>query len=102
MDLDRIYELFGKELNPQQFAWNRWCGQMGVSVLTIFDSDGDNVLNPRFICEGWIDASKLVVRPKTQGIAILLLDTEYDEIVWCHVSKEYLHTLILKFDLKNK
>lgn len=101
-------ELFGERLDSTIFTWQSWCCNVGVSTLRIFDGgDGhsqndDKIFNKRFICEGWCDGGSLIVRPRTQGIAIMVWDKELEEKVWCHVSDDFLDTLYVGYILINK
>ena len=91
---EEIYKYFGDKKKTTTFTWNRYCGQRGTSVMTIFDHKEGNIFNQRFVCEGWCYGNKLEVRPKNDGIAVMRLDTEYNEKVWCHVSEDLVQTLI--------
>ncbi len=73
--------LFGEEMNPDSFTYDKYCGFVGISAYQIFGLD--NKLSKEFVPLGWCDASKLKIRPRT-GIAIMLWSKEFKEELWCH------------------
>jgi hypothetical protein len=91
-------ELFGEELNADSFTWQKYCGQVGISVAQIFGFEAK--LSEDFVPQGWTDATKLSVRPKTDGIAIMIWSKEFEEELWCHVSSDLLETMHLSKNLK--
>lgn len=100
-----ICEMFGQRLDSTSFTWEKYCGVVGVSVIAIFDYErAGNILNERFSCEGWCFANSLKVRPKSEGIAIMMYDQEEQEQVWCHISSDFFDTLynLFKISVKTK
>ena len=94
---DQANELFGEEMNPDSFTWQKYCGQIGISVAQIFGFEAK--LSGDFTSLGWTDASRLSIRPKSDGIAIMLWSKEFEEELWCHVSSDFLGTLHLSKSL---
>lgn len=96
-DEDKASDLFGEKMNPDSFSWQKYCGQVGISVTQIFGFEAK--LSSDFIPLGWTDASRLSIRPRTDGIAIMLWSKEFEEELWCHVSSDFLGTLHLSKSL---
>lgn len=101
---EQVCQVFGDQLNSTHFTWEKYCGQRGVSTITIFDNEHD-LLNKRFILCGWCHGESLPVRPRTSGYALMVYDREAEiseESVWCHVSDIFAETLVRKFNLIKK
>lgn len=108
-EYEQAEKLFGEKLDSTIFTWDLYCGSQGISVLRIFDTPAefgddalDKIFSSEFICEGWCDASSLIVRPKSNGVAVMLWYKEEQCQVWCHVSKVFLETLYRRKQLSEK
>jgi hypothetical protein len=99
--MEEVNKVFGQKLNSSLFTWDNYCGQLGFSVLKVFSDTKNNIVNSDYILEGWCYANALQIRPREEGIAIMLLDIESDEHFWCHVNKDYMETLERLYDLRN-
>lgn len=95
---EEIVVLIGDNLDSTTFTWDNHCGTLGVSSITIFDSDR-SLVNDRFSILGWCYADKLIAKWKPKGIAIKLWDRKEEQKVWCHISDVFLDTLLCKFEL---
>ena len=98
---EKASELFGENLDSTIFTWQNYCGTVGVSVITIFDDDNE-ILNPRFTCEGWCKSDSLIVKSRKTGVAIMLWDKKLEEQVWCHMSEDLIDTMYLKDEISNR
>ena len=99
--MEEVNKIFGQKLNSSLFTWDNYCGQLGYSVLKVFDHRDNEIINSDYILEGWCYANTLQIRSREEGIAIMLLNIESGEHFWLHVSKEFMQTLERWYDLRN-
>lgn len=99
LTVEQVEKMFGEKLDSTIFTWQKYCGTRGVSVLTIFDNDNE-MLNDRFLLEGWCNAHSLPCISKNEGFAIMLWDKKSKNKVWCHISVDYSTTLYHRFELR--
>ena len=101
LTVEQTTELFGEKLNSTTFSWKNYCGSRGVSVLTIFDTD-DEIVNKRFIIQGWCNANNLNCNSKNSGFALMMWDKKEKNKIWCHISVNFSTTLFRKYELSKK
>ncbi len=92
--------LFGDEISPSLFTWDKYCGRVGYSLSIIFDTINYCGISDDFICEGWCVANKIEVRPKSDGVVIMLWHKENEEYTWCHASSDLIGTMFKNKELK--
>jgi hypothetical protein len=87
------------KISETRFTWEKFCGKAHVANTDIFTTSGR--LCPRWELVGWTPSKNLVIRPRTEGVAILVRckdnDNEFYEglEVWCHFeSKAFNETLL--------
>lgn len=77
------------ELSPDEFTWERYESNYGSRLNLDFRSSINNVVMAREIrdrCLGYCDGSKLRIRPKSDMVAIMLEDDEFEKF-WFHYPK---------------
>lgn len=78
-----------EELSPIEFTYERYEPDYGNRLGLDFRSSIDCDLMAREIrhrCIGWCDGSKLRIRPKSDMVAIMLEDDEFEKF-WFHYPK---------------
>jgi hypothetical protein len=101
LTIEQVNLLFGEKLDSTIFTWQKHCSIRGVSVITIFDNDHE-MLNKRFVLQGWCDASSLQGGySKQNGFAIMLWDKKERKKLWCHVSVDLSTTWLRRYELIN-
>lgn len=88
------------ELSPDEFTWERYESDYGSHLNLDFRSSINNHLMAREIrsrCIGWCDGSKLAIRPKSDMVAILLEDDEFEKF-WFHYPKFAFEKDVLDVD----
>lgn len=95
-----IVKMFGDEIDSSNFTWDRYCGVVGIPIISIFDNPAA-LYNPQYKAIGWCRADKLPVRPRSQGIAIMFIEKTDEELFWTHVSDEFLETLLIRHSCIN-
>ena len=78
-----------EELSPIDFTWERYESNYGARLNLDFRSSIDNKVMAREIsrrCIGWCDGGKLTIRPKSDMVAIMLEDDEFEKF-WFHYPK---------------
>ena len=77
------------ELSPIDFTWERYESDYGGRLDLDFRSSTDAKIMAREIkkrCSCWCDGSKLHIRPKSDMVAIMLEDDEFEKF-WFHYPK---------------
>jgi hypothetical protein len=69
------------EISPELFIWEKYCGRAGCAVTDILT--GQNRLRPGIVALGYCDATRLKVRPRSIGFAVLVRFEDGME-VWFH------------------
>lgn len=74
-----------KKINPEKFLFEIYIGRVGYSVNQVIDSFEQP--KPGFKILGYCEARRLPVRPRTEGFAIMVEDTQLpeDNVFWLHV-----------------
>ena len=78
-----------EELSPIDFTWERYESNYGARLNLDFRSSIDNKVMAREIkrrCIGWCDGVKLTIRPKSDMVALMLEDDEFEKF-WFHYPK---------------
>lgn len=78
-----------EELPSTYFTWERYEYDYGGRLDLDFRSSIDDKVMAREIkkrCVGWCDGSKLRIRPKSDMVAIMLEDDEFEKF-WFHYPK---------------
>ena len=74
-------QLHIEELSPIDFTWERYESNYGDRLNLDFRSSIDNKVMAREIkrrCVGWCDGGKLTIRPKSDMVALMLEDDEFE------------------------
>jgi len=71
-------------MNSYDFTYQKYIGHVGYSNVEVYDFDKYIPRSP-WIEVGRIDAIKLHIRPRNEGIAIMLENQETFEQLWFHV-----------------
>lgn len=76
-----------KKINPEKFLFELYIGRVGYSTNQVIDARED--LKPGFKALGYCDARRLPVRPRKDGFALMVEDTQLPEenIFWLHVER---------------
>lgn len=71
-------------MNSAKFTWEKYCSKVGFSNGECWDF---YINRPKagFKEIGRCDASKLMVRPRTEGFAVMLEHEESGDTFWIHV-----------------
>ncbi len=88
------------ELSPDEFTWERYESNYGSRLNLDFRSSINNVVMAREIrnrCLGYCDGSKLRIRPKSDMVAIMLEDDEFEKF-WFHYPKFVFEKDVLDYD----
>jgi hypothetical protein len=74
-----------KKISPEKFLFELYIGRVGYSVYQVIDSH--DKVKPGFKVLGYCEARRLPVRPRNEGFAIMVEDTQLPEenIFWLHV-----------------
>ena len=74
-----------KKISPEKFLFELYIGRVGYSVNQVIDSFDQ--VKPGFKALGYCDARRLPVRPRTEGYALMVEDTQLPEQTqfWLHV-----------------
>ena len=78
-----------EELSPIDFTWERYESNYGGRLDLDFRSSTDAKIMAREIkrrCIGWCPGGKLTIRPKSDMVAIMLEDDEFEKF-WFHYPK---------------
>ena len=88
------------ELSPDEFTWERYESNYGSRLNLDFRSSINNVVMAREIrnrCLGYCDGSKLRIRPKSDMVAIMLEDDDFEKF-WFHYPKFVFEKDVLDYD----
>ena len=83
------YEEFKKRhpmIGSSRFSWEKYGGKLGVSHTEVFQEQLSWTFKPGITILGWCPSSSLVVRARTNGIAVLFVTEEDPVEAWFHVS----------------
>ena len=79
-------DLFGEELNSVGFSYEL-CSLKQCETNDVYANFTKyTIFKDNYICLGWCDAIKLAVRPKTEGVAVMLFNKETETEFWIHIS----------------
>ena len=93
-----LSELFGEQLGPDAFQWELWCGNQRQNIISVFDST-ENMCADNYKVMGWARASSLPVRPRADGIALMLWSKKDCCQFWMHLNGDFVDTLKSKTEL---
>ena len=77
-------------MSPDEFRWDRWESDYGYRLNLDYGESIDNKRMRAVIasrCIGWCDGSRLSFRPKSDMVALMLEDDEFEKF-WFHYPKE--------------
>lgn len=79
--------LIMKKISPEKFLFELYIGRVGYAVNQVIDSFEQPKRGFKIL--GYCEARRLPVRPRTEGFAIMVEDTQLpeDNIFWLHVDK---------------
>ena len=85
-----------EEIGPDEFSWERYESDYGGRLDLDFRSSIDDKVMAREIkkrCIGWCDGGKLRIRPKSDMVAIMLEDDEFEKF-WFHYPKTAFEMIV--------
>lgn len=76
------------ELSSSEFTWEKYESNYGARLDLDYSSSIDNTMRReiRKRCVGWCDGSKLSIRPKSDMVAVMLEDDDFEKF-WFHYPK---------------
>ena len=82
-------QLHIEELSPIDFTWERYESDYGGRLDLDFRNSTDAKIMAREIkkrCVGWCPGGKLTIRPKSDMVALMLEDDDFEKF-WFHYPK---------------
>jgi hypothetical protein len=82
-----------KQINPASFTWQRYIGEMRYAMTSAWGVQGifrhtsfdeKTCLEAYWEIVGYCSSNDLPVRPRCEDIAVMLRNTENDDMVWFH------------------
>jgi len=71
------------KISPELFLFERFSARLGFSQLDAVTPDWKKFTS-KVTPVGYCDASRLKVRPRSTGFAVLVRDNETNEVFWFH------------------
>ncbi len=72
------------QISPEKFTWEKFGSKAGYSQSDVFETYPEFKLRSDLEVVGYCIASRLVVRPRTEGWAVMVRFPETGDEAWFH------------------
>lgn len=82
-EIKKIKKELGDEIPADAFIWNNYIGVMQYSDDEVLNLDTGKLKNG-FEIEGWSSAEHIPVRPRENGIVVMVYNNDNGDRFWLH------------------
>lgn len=72
-----------KEIPSSKFVWEKYISKRGFATHNFYNVDTNRLIDCTLI--GYCPAKNLPIRPRPEGIAVLVIDNDSQEETWFHL-----------------
>lgn len=72
-----------EKISPELFEYERYCGKAGYSPVDAVTPNWKHFSSSVTVV-GYCEASRLRIRPRTRGYAVMVRDNETNDLYWFH------------------